>query len=305
MKKFLIVVLVLIVLVVGAVAALPFLIPVEQYKAQITERTRDATGRDLLINGDIGFEFWPNVALTAGDVTFSNAPGGKAPQMATLDALVLSVKLMPLLSGSLQIDSFVLRKPVINLEVDEKGKANWDMKKGGEAAAASGGGGTGFLTDVKLGDVRLEDGKVSYANAQTGQAFEASAIDMTVSLADLNSPLKAVGALTWNGKKIDLDLETGNLAKMLEGTPTNVAAKLASEPVSLGYQGSVTLAEAMMRWPNFGGIGALTLGSRTSGAQRSEMEISSKLLGFPPVGGSADSWSLSGVPFTQVRTVCR
>lgn len=52
-------VLLALVLAVGALVALPFLVPTGVYKDQIIAQTRLATGRDLKIDGDLKLSFWP------------------------------------------------------------------------------------------------------------------------------------------------------------------------------------------------------------------------------------------------------
>jgi AsmA protein len=244
MKKLMFAVLALVVLVVAAAVAVPLLIPVEKYKEQITAQVREATGRDLVIAGDLGLSLFPSIAVEAGDLRFANAPGGAAPQMARLDRLVLSVKLMPLLGGSLEVESFRLVNPEIHLEVDAAGRPNWRLATAGEAAAGGAPGGD-LLRDIRLGDVRLEGGKLTYTDARDGQRQELTGINLSVALADVTSPLSADGELTWNGEKVDLKLETSNLQALLEGRPSDIVAAVSADPVTLGYRGKLTLGDKL------------------------------------------------------------
>src|SRR5262249_50574391 len=98
MKKLLIGLAVVIVLLVGAVVAAPFLIPVDTVKAKLVEQVKSATGRDLRIDGPLKLSFLPAVGIEASQVSFSNAPGGQAKDMASLGKLQLDLKLMPLIS---------------------------------------------------------------------------------------------------------------------------------------------------------------------------------------------------------------
>ncbi len=123
MKKLMIGVGGLVVLLIAAAVIVPLLIPLDAYKPQIAKAVRDATGRELTM-GSIRLSLLPRLAVEVDDVAFSNAPGASAPQMATLKQLALQVQLLPLLSGDIAVDRFVLVNPVINLEVDQNGKAN-------------------------------------------------------------------------------------------------------------------------------------------------------------------------------------
>ncbi len=55
MKKVLVGFAVVIVLIVAAAIAIPFLVPLETYKEEIAGQVRNATGRELTIKGDIKF----------------------------------------------------------------------------------------------------------------------------------------------------------------------------------------------------------------------------------------------------------
>src|SRR3546814_7319575 len=60
------------------------------------------------------------------------------PEMATIDRLDVALQILPLLSGEIAIDRFILEKPVINLEVDEQGRPNWQLGTAEAAPAPSG-----------------------------------------------------------------------------------------------------------------------------------------------------------------------
>ena len=134
MKKVLIGLGAVIVVLVIAALVVPMLIPVDTYKGRLLAAIQDATGREARIDGDFGFSILPNVQFTAGKVSLANAKGASPDKMVTLDNLKVRVAVMPLLSGNVQIDSFVLDKPVINLSVDKNGVPNWQFAKK-EAAA--------------------------------------------------------------------------------------------------------------------------------------------------------------------------
>ena len=114
MKKLLIGVLVLVVVVIAAAVIVPFFIPLDAIKEQITTRAEDATGRKLTIAGDFELSILPRVKIKASDVTFANAPGAKQANMLELAELEVGLSLFPLISGEVELTSFVLdRKSVV------------------------------------------------------------------------------------------------------------------------------------------------------------------------------------------------
>ncbi len=244
MKKLLVGVLAVLIIIVGGIVALPFIIDVNSYKPQIEAKAKEALGRELKLNGPIKLTLWPNIGLETTDVRLANAPGGQAKEMATLKSLVVSVQLMPLLSKNLAIDAFVLKEPVINLEVDKQGKPNWVLggpPQAGKPAAA--GGGSTPIGAIKLGDVRLVNGKLSYANLQTNERYNLDEVNANVSLPNMDSPLAVAGSAVWNKEKVELTLNTGKLSGLLNGEKTSVTKKLASKHLTLDFNGDVTMKQ--------------------------------------------------------------
>src|SRR3546814_1612095 len=118
MKKLLLVLGCVVILLVAAAIVIS-LIPLDSYKGEIQARWKEATGRDLRIDGDISLSLFPPVAVSVEDVGFANAPGAAAPEMATIDRLDVALQVLPLLRGEVAIDRFILEKPVINLRSEE------------------------------------------------------------------------------------------------------------------------------------------------------------------------------------------
>lgn len=241
MKKLLIGLGVVIVLLVVAVVALPFLVPVSVVRERIVAGVKDSTGRDLKI-GEMSVSVLPSLAVEARDVSFSNAAGAAEPDMAKLKALKAGLKLFPLLSGEVAIDRFVLVEPVIRLEVDKQGRANWDFSGGAKPAASQGGGAGagGAPQQLRLGEVRLENGTVSYSDARSGARHEATKLNLTVDLPSLDDPLSAKGEGDWRGKTVALTLKAAKPRALLEGGTTELQLGVAAEPLKLDVKGQAT-----------------------------------------------------------------
>ncbi len=69
---------------VGAVAALvavPFLLPLDTYRAPIERAASSALGREVHIRGSLGLSVYPQIGISLCDVSIANAPGARHPQM--------------------------------------------------------------------------------------------------------------------------------------------------------------------------------------------------------------------------------
>lgn len=258
MKKFFIGLGIVVVLLVIAAFVVPAVIPTDTYKTRLLAAIQDATGRKARIDGDFSFSILPNVEFTAGKVELANAKGASPANMVTLDKLKVRVALLPLLSGQVQVDSFVLDKPVIALSVDRNGVPNWQFEKKGPAPAKTapakqapaakpeaGGGGSSMLRGLTLGDVRIVDGKVSYADARTNKTYTLDDVNMKVSLPSLSSPMQLDGSLVWNKEKVALALNVANPNALLNGKSTALDTSITSNPVKLGFKGTVANEKVM------------------------------------------------------------
>lgn len=255
MKKAIIALVLLVVIVIAAAVALPFIVPIDRVKQELVTAANDATGRELAIDGDFSLSIFPTLGVKASDVSFSNANGATAAKMATIDSLVLELDLLPLLSGKIQVDEFVLTKPVINLEVDKDGKANWvfDAPKTEEntkteaTETETGSGSTDLgISDLNLGDVRVVDGSVSYVDQKSDTKIELSDVNLDILLAGLDEPFEAKGSAVWNQEKTNIDVKVGALRAILENRDTTTNFNLSSKNVSLKYDGAVTTLDPLV-----------------------------------------------------------
>ena len=225
MKKFLLIVLGLVVVLVGVALVLPFVIPTETYKQQLTAQVERATGRQLSIQGPLQVSLLPSVALKAENVRFANAPGAAEPDMVKLKALEVELKVLPLLHGAVEVARFVLVEPEIHLEVAKDGRPNWQLgpKASGEAQPAPAGGGAPGggsklpVTEIKLGDIRIQDGTLTYNDATSGASERVEAINLSLKLPDLESPLQANGSLAYKDQTIKLDLTLDQPLEVVRG----------------------------------------------------------------------------------------
>lgn len=250
MKKFLIGLAVVVVLLIAAVVAIPFFVPVETFKQQAIAGVKSATGRDLKIDGAVKFSVFPAVAFEANQVSLSNAAGAATKDMVTLAMLRVKVDLIPLLSKNISIDEFVLIDPVINLETDRQGKGNWVFGPPSAASAPAAGspakpaaaGGGMDLSELKLGDVRLVNGRLTFRDGQTSKTETVENINLKLALPGLDKPFKADGDLAWHSKKISLAAGIASPKQLLvDGKPTALNVKVSGEPLNLAFDGTVKL----------------------------------------------------------------
>jgi len=232
----------LVVVLVIAVAVLPRLIGLNSFKPQIADAVRDATGRELRIDGDIGLALLPGVELTLSDVALSNAEWAKESDMVTLASVDVKVGLLSLLGGDVEVERLIVREPAVFLEQDAQGHGSWefegtqtaDSEPAAEEAETS-----GAVGDIRLGDVRIEGGRLSFVSAASGQEITVDALNLTAALPNIDSALTLDGALVLNGQDVKLDVSLETPGQAMRQEPFAVAAELTSVLLAGGYVGTV------------------------------------------------------------------
>jgi AsmA protein len=248
MKKILLILLAVVVVVIAAAVAVPFLLPTETYKQQIEAQVERATGRALAIEGPLDISLLPSARVSAENVRFANVEGGAQPDMVQLKGLQAELKIWPLLRGSVEVDRFVLVEPVINLEIDAEGRGNWALgvptapteEEPAPAAEEPAGEGTRLpITQVKLGDIRIENGTVTLSDARTGTEQRLEAVNLDLDLPDLQSPMAANGSLAYKGKPVQLALAVERPLALLEGGSSPLRVTGEAPDLALTFDGTI------------------------------------------------------------------
>ena len=174
MKKILIGLAAIVVLLIAAVFIVPSVINWKSYEPEIAKAVRDATGRELHIDGDISVSVLP-LSVSIGAFRLSNVEGMPSPDMISVAGVDVKLALFPLIGSSVVVESLVVREPAIFLEVDESGRPNWLFEPAAPAPAAPAPAApapaeAGLpISGLELADVRIEDGLFSFIDATTGQ----------------------------------------------------------------------------------------------------------------------------------------
>jgi len=168
--------------VIAAVALFLFFDP-NDFRDEISAQVKEATGRDLLIEGDLSLSVFPWIAVNIGRTQLGNAEGFGDEPFLSFDEARLSVRLAPLLFqrtvtiGTATLDSFSL-----NLEVAADGKSNWDdLAEAGETAPDEESADTGDTQTLDIAEVRLSNASISFRDAQAGTANTISGLSLSTS----------------------------------------------------------------------------------------------------------------------------
>ena len=232
-------------LLAAAVMALPSLLPVEAWKPSLQARVKEATGRDLRIDGSMRVSLLPRLEIEAADVGLSNVPGAEAREMVTLKELHLELQVLPLLSGRIVVDRFVLVGPVVSLETAADGKSNWQLEGTAPSApespsAAAPQASPSSPLELRLEDVRLEDGTVRYVDRRKGGGTtELSSVAVGIAMTTLDDPFHIQGSFSWKQRPVTVDATVADPRALMSGRESAVRARIETGGGHVGCDGAV------------------------------------------------------------------
>ncbi len=197
-----------VVLVLVAVIVIPLVVDPNDYKGEIVAQVEQHTGRELTISGDLNLSIFPWLGLEMGGMTLSNAQGFGDQSFAAVEQAAVRVKIMPLLSKRVEIDTIILDGLVVNLAKNREGVTNWDdLVKGGAPqpqeqaeqtkprSSSDDGRGTP-LAAFTIGGIDINNARISWDDKSSGQQYVISPLNLRT------------GAIE-SGKPVDLELTVG------------------------------------------------------------------------------------------------
>jgi uncharacterized protein involved in outer membrane biogenesis len=222
-------------LILLAVVAWPHFSDASSFKPRIIAAVKQATGRDLVIDGPARLALLPSPRIIADNVRFANAAGAANAQMFDINSVSISPVWLALLVGRIEIGELTLVQPAVVLEPDANGKPNWDFASATSGAGAADG---GFALHV--GRLNVEDGKLSYLDPKQGIAVTAENLNVTGSIGSPVGPFGFVGSAVVNGTVLKFDVSVGALVRNGEDTQGSYKAtvSLQTDTGSLRFDGT-------------------------------------------------------------------
>lgn len=136
MKKLFLIVAIPIIAILGALLALVLLVNPNQFKPMLVEQAKEQTGLELVINGDISWQFFPSIGFELGQTELRNPQGFSKLNMFKVDSVIIDVSVTPLLSKQLEIGNIVLDGAQVFIETTKDGRKNIDALTQAQSAQA-------------------------------------------------------------------------------------------------------------------------------------------------------------------------
>ena len=192
--------------VLASIALFLFFDP-NDFRDDISAGVKAATGRDLVIEGDIDLSVFPWIAVEIGRTRLGNAEGFGDEPFLSFERARLSVRLLPLLLrqevavGTASLDSLA-----VNLQVNKSGKTNWDdlAEGGGSDDESTDDDESGGVDAIDIASISVSNASISYADAQAGSSSSISGLTLETGQIAVGSPFDIDAAFTFESNPGDL-----------------------------------------------------------------------------------------------------
>jgi AsmA protein len=207
------------------------LLPREMLKTQIGQQIAGWTGREVSLSGEPQIDIFPKLSVTLNDVQVSGPADMTDAEIVSMDRLTGTIRLLPLIIGRVEIDSFTMEHPLVRLVRDEQGRRNWAFDAGAAALQLA------FAGDVPLGVFHVEGGTLVYEDRSTGETERFDSVDLTVEWTSVRTSLAVDGTGIWRGEQVMLSANAEAPFAFLNGAVTPFEARVESAPISMIFTG--------------------------------------------------------------------
>jgi AsmA protein len=216
----------------------PFLLPMNVWRGPIERAASSALGREVDIRGPIHLSVYPDIGLRLSEVSVANPAGSKDPEMIRAGSIVVGAKIVPLMSGVLQVTGLTLQDATINLETGANGEQNWSF---GEEPAAGHRANAAALTRIGFSHLNLRHSDIGWVD-HSGKTVLFKDVSVSLDMPDvatptLSLPLMLDGSLTYNGEPLKFDGRLANFGALLGGRSTSARLSVQSNVINAEFEG--------------------------------------------------------------------
>ena len=178
------------------------------YKPKIAQAVKEATGRELKIDGDIKVKLGLSPWVLFEEISFQNASWGSRSELAKIKCLKVQPALFPLIKGIIEVKRLILEEPDILLETDLSGKSNIEFKTDGQSSGAPP---SPFFKKLKI-----ERGLLTYRDGESGKTYSLSIKKLSAALPDGESPIEVDFQSALNGRLFEVEGTLGSIRALID-----------------------------------------------------------------------------------------
>ncbi|MCE2570317.1 AsmA family protein [Motilimonas eburnea] len=198
MKKLLYAGVALLILAIIGLVLITSMIDTDKIKALVAEQVKAKTGTELVISGDLSWQFFPRLGFTLGKTELRNPSGYSQANLVEFTSASMDLAVKPLFDRKVEIGQVTLSGLTLNLITNSAGKNNLDeltqtMAKQGATAQAN----TENVPSepspepspkskpasdyvISIAGISIENGQVEITDEQTGKQQKVSNINVSL-----------------------------------------------------------------------------------------------------------------------------
>ena len=189
-------------------------------KTRIGEQIAGWTGRDVSLRGEPRDRLLPAERHAGRRARSAGRPAWTTPQIISMDRLTGTIRLLPLIIGRVEVDSFTMVRPLIRLVRDADGRRNWEFDSGAAALQLA------FAGDVPLGEFRVEGGTVALRGPRTGDDRAARFRRSHRRMDERAQADRVEGSGIWRGEQVTFSGGAAAPFDYLNGSATPIEARV-------------------------------------------------------------------------------
>ncbi len=225
-----------------AVILVPNFMDIEKYKPAIEKKASQIMGRPVHIDGKLSFKIFPWVGVSFSNLYIDNPPGFTKRKFISVKDFKIKLRLKPLLSKDIQISDLIINNPVINLEKNKSGAANWDgiikdkkkKEKKHKTEKAPG------IKNFNLAKFVISGGELLWIDAQKGEKREIKDFELKMENVSFDKTIPVSFSAKIDGLPVSVNGKTGPLG-ITPGKapfPVDLVIGIANE-LKIGAKGRV------------------------------------------------------------------
>ncbi len=186
--------------------------------------------RQVTITGDLNADIWSwQPSATIDGVRIANPAWAGGKDMANVQRISVKIRLIPLLTGRVDLRLLRFDRPNVALFADKTGRKTWDFSDGRDKTPAK-------LPPIR--DFIIKDGHVAYLDLQRKLNFQGT-INAAEQIGADNKGFGLVGTGTVNGAPFRMDVTGGPLINIQRDQPYPFDADIRAGDTYLSARGAV------------------------------------------------------------------
>jgi AsmA protein len=236
-------------LLVIALIGINLLISADAVRDRVAARVKEQTGRELIVKGSTSLMLLPNPHIVITDASINDPSDRNGAADLSIERLELDLSLAEMLSKRVDAERVVMIRPVLTVRLsggDAQRQGSLAPREPRYAAArfnfissAFAADDDGSQRDIRLKDVRIEDGTVRIVYDNQGTERRIEHIDAALSLPHITDPLTAKGKVDWKGKPVNFDLTLTTPGELRNAKTAKLELALGTDAVDATFEGTV------------------------------------------------------------------